>query len=90
MLNGCRRPNGSLPSSYISDVKRQYKSAEAFIDAENRALQEQVDELDNAYVRSQREVYELRKTLRKQKKLLDRMPKEVLAKTMQVDKRIIR
>ncbi len=64
--------------SYISDVKREYKAAEAFIGAKNRALQEQVNELDNAYVRSQREVYELRETLRKQKKLLDRIPKDLL------------
>ena len=64
--------------SYISDVKREYKAAEAFIGAENRVLQEQVNELDNAYVRSQREVYELRESLRKQKKLLDRIPREVL------------
>lgn len=64
--------------SYVSDVKREYKAAEAFIGAENRVLQEQVNELDNAYVRSQREVYALRETLRKQKKLLDKIPKEVL------------
>lgn len=59
-------------------MKREYKAAEAFIGAENRVLQEQVNELDNAYVRSQREVYALRETLRKQKKLLDKIPKEVL------------
>jgi len=35
-------------------------------------------ELDKTYVRPQREVYELRETLRKQKKLLDLIPKEVL------------
>jgi hypothetical protein len=60
--------------SYISDAKREYKAAEAYIGAENRVLHEQVNELDNAYVRSQREVYELRETLRKQKKLLDKIP----------------
>ena len=64
--------------SYISNVKREYKAAEAFIGAENRILQEQVNELDTAYVRSQREVYELREALRKQKKLLDRIPREML------------
>ena len=37
-----------------------------------------MNEFDNAYVQSQREVYKLRETLRKQKKLLDRVPKEYL------------
>lgn len=64
--------------SYINDVKREYKAAEAFLGAENSVLQDKVDELDKAYVRSQREVYELRETLRKQKKLLDKIPREVL------------
>lgn len=62
----------------VSDVKREYKSAEAFIGADNRVLQEQVNELDMAYVRSQRYVFELSEALRKQKKLLDRISKEVL------------
>ena len=48
------------------------------MDSENRFLQDKVNELDNGYVRSQREVYALRETLRKQKKLLDRIPKDVL------------
>ncbi|MEM5768455.1 MAG: MobV family relaxase [Bacillota bacterium] len=64
--------------SYISDVKREYKAAEVFISAENLALKDKVDELDKAYVRSQREAYELRETLRKQKKLIDLIPKDVL------------
>ena len=38
---------------YISVMKRDYMAAEAFISAENRVLQQQVNDLDNAYVRSQ-------------------------------------
>lgn len=59
-------------------LKREHEVTEAFIGAENRVLKEQGDVLDKAYVRSQREVYELREMLRKQKKLLDRIPKEML------------
>lgn len=73
--------------TYVSDVKREYKAAEAFIGAENRYLQDKVDEMDKAYVRSQHEVYELRESLRKQKKLLDRIPKNVLEAVRQTTKR---
>ncbi len=44
------------------------------------SFRNKVDELDKAYVRSQHEVYELRKTLREQKKLLDKVPKDVMSK----------
>lgn len=64
--------------SYVSDIKRQYKAVEDLIGSENRYLQDKVDELDKAHVQSQREVYELREALRKQKKLLDRIPREML------------
>ena len=78
-LPEARRFTAQLGSvdSYISDVKREYKSVKAFMDSENRFLQDKVDELDKAHVQSQREVYELRETLRKQKKLMDKVPKEV-------------
>lgn len=69
------RHRGLLHDSYMSYEKCEHEVAEAFIGAKNRVLKEQVDVLDKAYVRSQREVYELRETLRKQKKLLDRIPK---------------
>lgn len=72
-----KHPSKLYPAK-LSYYKGALHSAEAFISAENRVLQEQVNELDNVYVQSQREVYALRETLRKQKKLLDRIPKEVL------------
>ena len=72
------RYTSKLYPAKLSYYKGAIHSAEAFKSVENRVLQEQVNELDSAYVQSQREVYALRETLRKQKKLLDRMPKEVL------------
>ena len=72
-----KHPSKLYPAK-LSYYKGALHSAEAFKSTENRVLQEQVDELDKAYVRSQREVYQLRETFRKQKKLLDRIPKEVL------------
>ena len=72
------RYTSKLYTAKLSYYKGALHSAETFKSVENRALQEQVNELDEAYVRSQREVYELREILRKQKKLLDRIPKEVL------------
>jgi|AGTN01.3.fsa_nt_gi Plasmid recombination enzyme. len=63
---------------YIHELKRGNKAAEDYMDAQNHILQEQVDKLDKSYVRSQHEVFELREALRKQKKLLDRVPKGVL------------
>jgi len=63
---------------YIRDLKRGNKAAEEYIDKENQMLQRKVDELDQSYVRSQHEAFELREALRKQKKLLGRVPQEVL------------
>lgn len=89
-LPEARRFTAQLGSvnGYIRELKRGNKAAEDYMDVQNRILQEKVDELDQSYVRSQHEVFELREALRKQKKLLDMVPKEVLTKTMQVvDKR---
>lgn len=63
---------------YIRELRRGNKAAEEYMDKENQILQQKVDELDQSYVRSQHEVYELREALRKQKKLLDKIPKDVL------------
>lgn len=73
--------------SYVSDIKREYRAVEAFIGSENRYLQDKVNELDKAHVRSQHEVFELREALRKQRKLLDRIPKEIVNSLITEQKR---
>lgn len=54
------------------------------MDKQNRMLQEKVDVLDKSYVRARHEVFELSEALRKQKKLLDKVPKEIMAQITQV------
>lgn len=55
-----KRYTSKLYPAKLSYYKGALHSAETFKSVENRVLQEQVDELDKAHVRSQHEVYELR------------------------------
>jgi len=72
---------------YIRELKCGNKAAEEYMGKENRMLQGRVAELDKSYIRSQHEVFELREALRKQKRLLDRVPKEVLENLSKLNSR---
>lgn len=63
---------------YINRLKRGNKAAEEYMDNQNRRLQEKVEELDKSNMQSQHEIFELREKLRKQKRLLERIPEDVL------------
>lgn len=65
-------------NGYINRLKRGNKAAEEYMNNQNRMLQEKGEELDKSNMQSKHEAFELREALRKQKRLLDRIPKDVL------------
>jgi len=65
-------------NDYINRLKRGNKTAEEYMDKRNRMLQEKVEALDRTYMQSQHEIFELREKLRKQKRLIERIPEDVL------------
>lgn len=69
---------------YVRELKRGTKAFEEHINRDNQMLQGKVAELDKSYIRSQQEIYQLKETLRKQKRLLDKVPKEVMENITQV------
>lgn len=69
---------------YILELERGNKAQKDFMDSENRYLQVKVDELDKSNICSKQEIFQLKETLRKQKRLLDKVPKDVMEKITQV------
>lgn len=69
---------------YILELKLGSKAEKEYMDRENRFLQGKVENLDKSYIRSQQEIFQLKEALRKHKRLLDRVPKDVMEKITQV------
>jgi hypothetical protein len=67
---------------YVQELKRGTKAFEECIYRDNRMLQRRVDELDKSFIRAKQETFHLSEELRKQKRLLDSVPKEVMERIM--------